>query len=131
MVHEWALAESIVLFLENSGFRKVKSLRIGLGILQSIDKEIFSFSLQELLRDKGLTVENLEIVDENAELECNTCGYRWSLSPESMDEAVRESIHFVPESIHAFTKCPKCGSRDFSITQGRGVRIIEVQPDEL
>jgi hydrogenase nickel incorporation protein HypA/HybF len=128
MVHEWALAESIVLFLENNGFRKVKSLKIRLGILQSIDKEIFSFSLQELLREKGLSVEKLEIVDEGAELACHTCGFRWSLSPESMDEAIRESIHFVPESIHAFTKCPRCGSRDFTITQGRGVRIVEVLP---
>ncbi|WP_448579555.1 hydrogenase nickel incorporation protein HypA [Thermosphaera sp.] len=126
MVHEWALAESIVLFLENNGFRKIKTLKIGLGILQSVDKEIFNFSLQELLKDKGLIVETLEIVDENAELVCNTCGFRWGLSPESMNEAVKESIHFVPESIHAFAKCPKCGSRDFSIIQGRGVRIIEV-----
>jgi len=128
LVHEWALAESVALYLEANNLRKIKSLKISLGLLQSVDKEIFEFSLLELLKEKGITVETLQIIEEGAKLVCNTCGFAWNISSDEFDEFIRESIHFVPESISAFTKCPRCGSRDFKIAEGRGLNIVEVIP---
>jgi len=48
------------------------------------------------------------------------CSYRWKLLPEELGSDVSEMIHFIPEAIHSFTSCPKCGSRDYEIVSGRG-----------
>ena len=38
----------------------------------------------------------------------------------------REAIHFVPESAHAFLRCPACKSPDFEISKGRGVWVERI-----
>ncbi|MGC8954061.1 hydrogenase nickel incorporation protein HypA [Desulfurococcus amylolyticus] len=126
MVHEWALAESIIYHVMSQGYRKVKTLKIRLGILQGIDKEILGFSLRELASMNNIEIKDIVFEDEEPLLECSTCGYKWSLSPSALSEEEREAIHFVPEAVYALVKCPKCGSRDFTIVKGRGVSSIEV-----
>ena len=42
-------------------------------------------------------------------------------------EDVREAIHFVPEIAHTYIKCPKCGSPDFEVVQGRGVWLESIK----
>jgi hydrogenase nickel incorporation protein HypA/HybF len=44
-----------------------------------------------------------------------------------MSQDVRESIHFLPESIYAYYRCPRCGSIDFEIVKGRGISEIRVE----
>lgn len=127
MVHEWALAESIILYIKNKGVSKANRLIIKLGALQSIDKHILEFAIRELSKLSELDVEVIEIVEEQPVLKCNACGYAWSISPESMSEHVRESIHFLPESIYAFIKCPNCGSIDYEIIKGRGLGELLVE----
>ncbi len=128
-MHEWALAEGVVRYLSNVvGEGKLKSVKIGLGELQSVDEEVFRFALTELMRAEGyeLSEVSLSFVRRPARLQCRKCGYSWSLSEVSLSDDEREAIHFVPEVIHAYVACPKCGSRDFEVVEGRGVEIIEV-----
>ncbi|MEM4718007.1 MAG: hydrogenase nickel incorporation protein HypA [Desulfurococcaceae archaeon] len=127
MVHEWALADSIVLYVKNQGLTKIRRLIVKLGALQSIDKEILEFALRELSRQSEVVVDVIEIVEEQPELRCNTCGYSWVINLDSMSEHVRESIHFLPESIYAFIRCPRCGGIDYEIVKGRGLGEILVE----
>lgn len=128
-MHEWALAEGIVRYLSSVvGDRKLKSVKIGLGELQSVDEEILKFALTELMKTKGyeLSEDSVIFVKRPARFQCRKCGYSWGFSEVSLNDEDREAIHFIPEAIHAYVSCPKCGSRDFEVVEGRGVEIVEV-----
>lgn len=130
MVHEWALAESIVLYVSNKGVRKARRIKVKIGALQSIDKEILGFALNELLKEYKIEVDNIEILEDQPVLKCNRCGFEWSIDTDSVDEDVRESIHFLPESIYAYHRCPKCGSVDYEILKGRGLGEVVIEDYE-
>lgn len=131
MVHEWALAEAIIDYVENyarqKGTNYIKKLIVKLGVLQSIDKEVLKFSLDNLLSLRNIIIDRIDLVDEQLALKCRRCGYEWSLKMDDIDEPIREAIHFVPETVYSFFKCPKCGSRDYEIVKGRGVRIEAIE----
>jgi hydrogenase nickel incorporation protein HypA/HybF len=127
LVHEWALAEAIILYIENQGVKRGRKLVVKTGALQSIDREVLEFALRELIKEHGLELGEIEIVEEEPLLKCRNCGYEWRLDPSSMSQDVRESIHFLPESIYAYYRCPRCGSIDFEIVKGRGISEIRVE----
>lgn len=128
MVHEWALAESVALYLKDKlGGKKAKRVIIAIGRLQSIDMDVFDFALREIARQYNLNIEKIEYKTIEAELKCRSCGYSWKLIPDELGKEISEMIHFIPESIHSFLTCPKCGSRDYEIVRGRGVYIEEVE----
>ncbi len=126
-MHEWALAESIIRAAEEyasrNGLQRISLLRVYLGELQAIDHEILGFALDNLRREAGVAIDRIEIVEEEAVFRCNRCGYEWRLSDTDLPEEAREAIHFVPEAVHAYMACPRCGSRDYVVVSGRGVRI--------
>lgn len=126
MVHEWALAEAIVEYvaqLSPGAGSVVEELELRLGALQSIDREVLDFALHELFREKGLVVEKITYSEVEPKLHCRRCGFEWSIDLNSVSETVREAVHFVPEAVHSFFTCPRCGSRDFEVVGGRGVEI--------
>jgi len=127
LVHEWALAEAIVLYIENQGIKRGRKLVVKTGALQSIDREVLEYALRELIKEHGLELGEIEIVEEEPLLKCRSCRYEWRLDPSSMSQDVRESIHFLPESIYAYYRCPRCGSIDFEIVKGRGISEIRVE----
>lgn len=127
MVHEWALAEGIVLYAHSRGERRIKRLVVKLGVLQSIDKEILVFAIRELCKERGLEVESVEVIDEGLLLKCNACGHTWTIELTEVDEPVREAMHFLPEAIYAYFRCPRCKSIDFDIVRGRGLSEILVE----
>ncbi len=130
MVHEWALAEAIAEYVSRlaveEGSRDIEKIVVKLGLLQGIDQEVLDYALKELFKQYGLNVEVIEYSFVELKLRCRRCGYTWTLNMEDVDEAVREAIHFVPETVYSFFKCPRCGSRDFEIVSGRGVEIGEI-----
>jgi len=126
-VHEWALAESVILYVLDRGVKEAKRLVIKAGALQSIDRDIFLFAVQELSKEYGIRVDEVELVIEDPVLKCNVCGYTWSVDLASLDEHVREAIHFLPEAVYAYLKCPNCSSVDFEIVRGRGLSEVLVE----
>jgi hydrogenase nickel incorporation protein HypA/HybF len=127
MVHEWSLAEAVARYIsENYRDKKIVEIHLGLGELQNIDEEIFSFALKEILRSEGYNNFDLVIRRVPISLRCRSCGFSWSISKEDLSEELAEIIHFLPEAIHSYMRCPKCGSRDFAIISGRGVYIEKI-----
>ena len=131
MVHEWALAEAIVEYVDKlageKGSRVIEEIEIRLGMLQGIDKDVLDFALKEIFRERGLSVKKIVYRDVDLVLHCRRCGYEWSVSMSDVEESIREAIHFVPETVYSYFKCPRCGSRDFEIVSGRGVEIGEIR----
>ncbi len=126
MVHEWALAEAVAEYVKGVAGEGCVKIVVSLGELQAVDEEVFRFALNEILKELGLRIKELIIEREECVLRCRRCGHTWRLSDLSLDEGVREAIHFVPEVVHSYVKCPKCGSRDFEVIRGRGVWVREV-----
>jgi len=136
-MHEWALASSIIETLKSlreEHNREILSAKIVLGELQSIDKEILEYALNALKKDSELESVDFEFIVEKAKFKCRKCSHEWKLedNKESLDDEIKESIHFVPEVVHSFIRCPKCGSRDFEVVKGRGLYIesIVVKEDD-
>jgi hydrogenase nickel incorporation protein HypA/HybF len=129
-MHEWALAEAVIAatsqMAEKEGLKKVTEVKIKVGELQQIDLDILEFALSQLKPTKFKRAKfSIEIA--KAELKCRVCGHEWIFEKEKMDENAAEAIHFVPEIVHAYIKCPKCESPDFEILKGRGVWLESIK----
>ena len=134
-MHEWALAESILsATLEEAEKEKLKTIdeiKIGIGELQQIERDIFEFALEEIIKSKDNKLKNVKIniETEKSSLKCKSCEHTWKFSDmkKKLNEDESEAIHFIPEVAFVHTRCPKCGSPDFEITTGRGVSIISIK----
>jgi len=131
-MHEWALANAIISTVEEYakklGKDKVYEVEIVLGELQDINEEIMRYALDSLKRGTVCEQANFVFVIEKAEFKCRNCGHEWNLEEmkNDLDKDVRESIHFIPEVVKAFVRCPKCGSRDFEVKKGRGLYVSSI-----
>lgn len=129
-MHEWALAEAVISTVskiaESEGLKEVVEVKIKVGELQQIELDILEFALSQLKNAKLKNAEfNMEIV--KAELKCRVCEYKWIFKKEKVDEETAEAIHFLPEVVHAYIKCPRCGSPDFEVLKGRGIWLESVK----
>ncbi len=131
-MHEWALADAIVrTVLEYAGkenAEKVKKVQVVLGQLQDVAEDIVKFAMEQMFAGTIAEGAEIEFIEEEAVFRCRNCGHEWKLREvkESFDERIKEDIHFIPEVVHAFLACPKCGSHDFEVVQGRGVYVAGI-----
>lgn len=134
-MHEWALAESVVFTVtEVAGKEKLKEIsriKVKVGELQQIDLDIFKFAMENILKtsEQSLAKTKIEIEIERCILKCKACVNEWSFSDplKKLKEDEAESIHFIPEVVHIYMRCPECGSPDFEILKGRGVSIDYIE----
>ena len=65
-MHEWALAESIILTtLKESEKKKLKiinEINISIGELQQIELDIFNFAIKEILKEYNNKLKNVKII---------------------------------------------------------------------
>jgi hydrogenase nickel incorporation protein HypA/HybF len=132
-MHEWALAESVIqaaaAHAAGGKLRSVSEVSVLLGELQAIDREIFVFALEELVKSsfKNFSACRFRIKKEPASFQCKACAKKFTLKVLKKTEAEAENIHFIPEMAHVFLKCPRCKSPDFDIIAGRGVSIKNIK----
>jgi len=129
-MHEWALAEAILKsakeFADSEGLREVTEVTIRVGELQQVEPPILRFALSQM---KSQTLKNAKfhILKAKSTFKCRVCTANWQFDMKKLDKATAEAIHFVPEVVHTYVKCPKCGSPDFEIASGRGVWLESVK----
>jgi len=137
-MHEWALAESILTSaLEAAGkekLKKITEIKISIGELQQIEKDIFKFALKQIIEDQGGKLKNVKITinTEKSTLKCKNCENSWYFNDmkKKLNEDESEAIHFIPEVAFVHSRCPKCGSPDFEIISGRGVTITSIKGEK-
>lgn len=130
IMHEWALAEAVInavtQIAEREKLKSVSEVKIKVGELQQIELDIFEFALTQLktsaLKDAHFIFEMVE-----GRFKCRVCGNEWGFKEGKLDEESAEAIHFVPETIHAYIRCPRCRSPDFEVLQGRGVWLESIR----
>lgn len=134
-MHEWSLAEAIlkssVKEAEKRNLKKLLEVKIVLGDLQGIEEEIVKFGLESFKKGTIAEEANFIFIKEDAAFQCRNCQHAWNLKDMNLnDETIRESIHFVPEVVHSFVRCPACGSPDFEVVKGRGIYIEEITGED-
>jgi len=137
-VHEWALAESVISTAgsqaQKAGLSNITAVKISLGELQQIEKDIFLFALRQLAAGmkKPFSDTQFDIQSQRAVLRCRVCGHQWCFQSDGADltEEAKESVHFLPEVSHSFLRCPGCNSPDFEIVGGRGVWIESIEGEK-
>ncbi len=136
-MHEWALAESVIVSsikaAEKEKLSKIKEIIILIGELQQIENEIFEFALNEVVKTYDILKEvKFTIEIEKTKLKCNNCNENWGFDKikKKINEDESEAIHFIPEVAFVHTRCPKCGSPDFEIISGRGVSISQIKGEK-
>jgi hydrogenase nickel incorporation protein HypA/HybF len=134
-MHEWALADAVVeATMAALGKRDPSCLRgvtVLIGELQAIDREIFSFALETILSERPYHAGLFHLETEKASFRCESCSKEWALEESrELTAEQREAIHFLPESAHAFVRCPACGSPDYRLQKGRGISISSLEVED-
>jgi hydrogenase nickel incorporation protein HypA/HybF len=129
-MHEWALAEAVIAAAEEAAkkehLKEIREVQLKVGELQQIELDILRFVLSQLKTGKFKNAK-FKVETVKAELQCRVCGHKWVFNKETLDKDTAEAIHFVPEVAHTYIKCPKCGSPDFEIIEGRGVWLESIK----
>ena len=133
-MHEWALAEAVIeatsAALAGRDPSCLRTVTVKLGELQAVDREVFSFALATLLRERPFRSASYALETEPASFRCASCEREWLLAETpGLGAETREAIHFLPEAAHAFVRCPSCGSPDYRVQAGRGVHIESLTLD--
>ena len=129
-MHEWALAEAVITatqqIAEKEKLKEIKEVHIKIGELQQVEQDILIFALSQL-KPASFKNAKFRIAKAKTTLKCRVCENTWLFRKNKLDEDTAEAIHFVPEVAHAYIKCPRCGSPDFEITEGRGVWLESIK----
>ena len=129
-MHEWALAESVIKaaieIAAKEKLAEVTEVHVKIGELQQVERPILQFALKQL-KPANFKNARFRITTAKTQLKCRNCGNIWLFQKQKLDPTTREAIHFVPEVAHTYVKCPRCGSPDFEITQGRGIWLETVK----
>jgi hydrogenase nickel incorporation protein HypA/HybF len=129
-MHEWALAEAVIKtaaeIAEKEGLKQVTEVTVRIGELQQVERPIFRFALSQL-KPANFKTAKFHLLTAKTTLKCRVCGNTWVYDKRKVDKETAEAIHFVPEVAHTFIKCPKCGSPDFEIAEGRGVYLESIK----
>jgi hydrogenase nickel incorporation protein HypA/HybF len=129
-MHEWALAEAVITaaqqIAEKEKLREIKEVTIKVGELQQVEQDILRFALSQL-KPASFKNAKFRITKAKTTLKCRVCENTWLFRKNKLDKGTAEAIHFVPEVAHAYIKCPKCGSPDFEITEGRGIWLENIK----
>jgi len=137
-MHEWALAESVITAAlqeaEKEKLKKILEIKIGLGELQQIEKDIFKFALDQIIKEHSVKLKGVKIkfVPEKGTLKCRNCENKWNFSEtkKKLNKDESEAVHFIPEVAFVYLRCPKCSSFDFEIMTGRGVTIRSIKGEK-
>ncbi len=126
-MHEWALASAIINTVRKRGIKEAVVL---VGELQTIDTDIFNEAINQILASEPDLNLKLDIKVEEAEFKCRVCGWTWKLSQvrDKLSSDELESIHFIPELVYAYIRCPNCKSVDYEVIRGRGISLAVPEP---
>jgi hydrogenase nickel incorporation protein HypA/HybF len=133
-LHELSLVQGIINAVsevsEEKGGR-VQSVRIGVGELAQFDIRLVRGLLKDLKKGTPLEGARVSVEQEKSRVKCLSCGRIWDFKQLAgpIPEDEREVMHFLPELLNSYSKCPACSKSYFEIEEGRSVRIIEMVLD--
>lgn len=133
-MHELSLVEGILDAVQGKAEERggnVRSFRVRVGELAQFDIQVIRDLLAELRNGTPLQGARVTVEIEGAKIRCLSCNEEWRFkdvaSQVPPDE--REVIHFLPELVSSYFRCPSCSKSYFEIREGRSVTVAEVVLD--
>jgi hydrogenase nickel insertion protein HypA len=131
-LHELSLVEGIIQTvgeIATANGKQVKAVSVGVGELAQFDLRVIRELLAELKKGTPLERARVQVRLEKAEVRCLNCKKEWTfgdiVGPLSKDE--KEVVHFFPELLSTYSRCPSCHKHYLEIEEGRSVRLAEVK----
>lgn len=131
-MHELALADAVIKAAlraaDDAGIAIIERIVVSVGELQLIEPELFRFSLTTVLPagDHRLEGTAFDVEIAEARFACRSCSATYGRADIDLGAHEGESVHFIPELLHAFAGCPRCTSPDFDIIEGRGILLRRI-----
>jgi len=141
-MHEWSVSDGIVkaalAAVAKNSLKKVEEVVVYVGELAQLDISILEEAVKVFSENTVLERARFRFEVVKAEFECKKCGATWTLKDvvKIIEEETKTSkildeeggeydipLHYMPEIVYAFSRCPKCGSRDFEVKSGLGVKV--------
>lgn len=131
-MHELVIAQGIIDTIVDYADKEkkvVKGFTVAVGELASFDKDIIMELLDTLRKETILKDTEIKLIIEKAFIKCSSCNSHWGTEEvlENLDAYSKEMIHFLPELVTSFAKCPKCGGRDLRILSGRSIKVTDIE----
>ena len=136
-MHETSIALSILAALEDAfrdtpGAKRIRKVKLQVGMLSLVDPEALRFALRVVSRDTPAEGAEIEIEMVRPRFRCNSCGHEWEVDDRdiqkiSEDPQLSTLVHINPDIVVGYLRCPRCGSSDVEITRGKGVIIHSVE----
>lgn len=119
---------------QNPGVKRVKTITLRVGMLSLVDEEALKFALNIAAKSTPVEGAVIRIIPVKPRFRCRKCGYEWSIDQESLNRLTDKYdltpvLHLYPDVIVRFLTCPKCGSKDVDLVEGRGVVLDSVELD--
>lgn len=142
-MHEWGIASGIIESLasiQKERKTKIRKVEVGVGQLSGIEVETLRFALETLSATEGLKGVSYIVKIREGRFKCLRCGHNWDFkdSEKALKKVSKEThgveepeglelpLHFFPQLITVFIKCPICGSSDMEVIDGTDTVIESV-----
>jgi Zn finger protein HypA/HybF involved in hydrogenase expression len=130
-MHELSLVQGIIESIQEAGRERgktVSAFEVRVGELAQFDLRVVRELLREMKRGTSIEGAKAKVLPEKARIKCLGCGSTWGFKDivGPMPGEEREVVHFFPELVSSYSRCPKCSKSYFEIEEGRGVRIAGV-----
>jgi hydrogenase nickel incorporation protein HypA/HybF len=148
-MHEWNLASgvisSLLAYAKSRGDVKIVSATVRIGTLSMVDPQVMEEALTAISKEAGIGGVEFRVERAKTRFSCRRCGAEWTFDdvekdfrasiPDDLmisDESGEKDLptHYFPELIHAWMKCPECGSKDYRTTDVSGVLLEKVELEE-
>ncbi|WP_031433805.1 hydrogenase maturation nickel metallochaperone HypA [Methylomarinum vadi] len=111
-MHEMSLCESILDIIEQQAreqqFAKVKTVRLEIGALSSVEPEAMRFCFDAVMQGSLAGQARLEIIDVQGQAWCMQCGHNVVIE-------------------QRYDPCPSCGGFQLQVNGGEEMRIKELE----
>ena len=133
-MHEASLVEGIIDGVSEVARKRrgrVLSFRVKVGELAQFDLGLIKELLTEFMNGTPLEGAAAVVQEEKCRVRCESCRSDWIFGDlvGALQDDEKEVIHFLPELLATYCKCPSCSKGYFKILEGRSVRVEEVVLD--
>jgi hydrogenase nickel incorporation protein HypA/HybF len=126
-MHEFSTAkgivETILAVAKEHGAKRITEVNLQIGILTMLNPEQLEFAFQALTEDTIAKEAKLNISYLPMKLICNSCGLSKDISVSRIEDS---------SEVITMLKCPRCGSNDTQVDEGRNcnIRDIRIEKDD-
>lgn len=133
-MHEYSLVKGIIDAVQERVDEKrgrVVSVEVRVGELAQFDLRLVRELLNELKIGTSLAGAKMVVRTERSKVRCLGCGSVWRFEDviQPMSADAKEVVHYFPELLSSYSRCPSCSKSYLEIVEGRGVRIAKVSLD--